>query len=313
MLFKNFLVYDLKGPWNKTAGALEEVLMARPLLPCPALAWESKGWVPVNAQGVLVESHERHLLLAMGLEEKRIPGSAMKREVAAKTAALEAAQGFKPGRKQVREIKEAVTTEMLPNAFVKTKVVQGWIDGQRQRLIVNTSSASVADKFTSFLRETLEELPIEFAGNVKGLSATMTAWLSLGMAPMFFSIQEGCELRGGPDQSTIRFSNHTLDNNLVRQHLGEGLTVRKLDLCWNEQVTFTLDDALHLTKLKTELLSKEEHDASAVNHDAHVDFVLMTSFGGRLISNLLEVLPPPEALEGEASTEAKLPASAVVS
>ena len=41
---------------------------------------------------------------------------------------IEEQQGYKPGRKQMKQIKEAVTDELLPRAFALRRHTFAWID-----------------------------------------------------------------------------------------------------------------------------------------------------------------------------------------
>jgi recombination associated protein RdgC len=59
------------------------------------------------------------MLLRFDTDEKILPTSVINRVAKARAAELEEQQGFPPGKKAMKELKERVADELLPRAFPK--------------------------------------------------------------------------------------------------------------------------------------------------------------------------------------------------
>lgn len=251
MWFKNLTVYKLREPWTLTAAALEERLTRQALTPCASLELESQGWVAPRDNGGIVESFDRQLLIALGIETKLLPATVVNDAAKARAAAFERARGFKPGRKALREFKEQALVELAPRALVRRRTVRAWIDGAAGRLIVDAASDSVAEKLTERLRETVGELPLQRLDADPAASTQMTRWLASGKAPGPLALGADCELVGASaDKPTVGYRRHPLNGGPIRRHLEDGLRVRRLGLSWNERLDFMLDDELRLRRLR---------------------------------------------------------------
>ncbi|QDQ87727.1 hypothetical protein FMZ60_09075 [Alcaligenaceae bacterium SJ-26] len=107
--FKNLQVYRLPSPWNITAEALEAQLAAHAYQPGSGLEAQRLGWIAPREGGSLVHEVGRQLLIALRAEKKLLPASVVNQVAKARAAELEEQQGFKPGRKQMKDLKEQVT------------------------------------------------------------------------------------------------------------------------------------------------------------------------------------------------------------
>lgn len=205
MWFKNLQTYRLAGGWTLAPGALEERLAKRPLQPCIGLNPESHGWVAPAAGSQLVYSQGRQMLIALGVEQKLLPSSVVKQTVNERAVELEQRQGFKPGRKQLRDLKDQVTAELLPRAFAKRRSTRAWIDPVSGWIVVDAASPSRAEELLEVLRDAVDGLSLELPELAQSPGAAMTAWLAAGDAPGTFALDQECELRGS-DQSkpTVR-------------------------------------------------------------------------------------------------------------
>ena len=74
MFFKNLQIYRLAAGWAMSPGGLEEELAKQPLQACSGINLQSSGWVPPR-EAMLVESYQKHLLIALGVEQKLLPSS----------------------------------------------------------------------------------------------------------------------------------------------------------------------------------------------------------------------------------------------
>lgn len=94
---------------------------------------QTRGWVSPKAEGEpFVHRSGQQLLISLGLEKKLLPSTVINQFTKARAAEIEEREGYKPGRKQMKEIKEAVTDELLPRAFAIRSRINAWIDLEGQ-------------------------------------------------------------------------------------------------------------------------------------------------------------------------------------
>lgn len=295
MFFKNLMIYRLAQGWAMSPGTLEEQLARQPLQACTGLSVLSKGWVPV-AEAALVESSGKHLMIALGVEQKIVPSSVVKEETEARAKALETQQGYKPGKKQLRELKDRVMVELLPRAFAKRRVTRAWINPIDGLVIVDSSAPSRAEELLEKLRETLGELPITPVMTEQSAQALNTRWLASGSSEAPFELGEDAELRA-PDESggAIRYVRHGLLGKEVRQHISEGKVVNQLGLSWRGRLGLVLTEPLAVKRLKFLEIDKsraenDEVEAAHKSEQFQADFALMAGELTGLSKDLIAVL-----------------------
>ena len=92
MWFKNIQAYRLAAGWAMSPGSLEAELSKQPLMPCTGMSLMSRGWVPPAGDAGLVASQGKHLMIAMGVEQKLLPSSVIKEESKLRAVELESKQ-----------------------------------------------------------------------------------------------------------------------------------------------------------------------------------------------------------------------------
>ena len=143
MWFRNLQIFRLTDGWDFSSAQLTEKLQRGVFQGCGATERMARGWVPPRGEvGELVFSVERQQLLALGIEQKLLPSAIINQYAQEKITAIEAAQGYKPGRKQSREIRDAVELELLPRAFLKRALTYVWIDPVNRWLVVDAASSA---------------------------------------------------------------------------------------------------------------------------------------------------------------------------
>lgn len=297
MWFKNLQTYRLAGEWTLAPGAFEELLAKRPLQPCMGLNPESRGWVSANNSGQLVYAQGRQMLFAMGVEQKLLPSAVVKQTLDERAAELAAKQGFKPGRKQLRDMKDQVIAELLPRAFARRRSTRAWLDPVGGWLVVEAASPARAEDLTQLLRDTLDGVQLELPELAQAPSAAMTAWLSGGDAPGTFAIDQECELRGADvSKPTVRYLRHELGGDEVRTHIAGGKLVTRLGLRWNDRASFVLTDKFEVKKLRFEDIEKTREDAATQSEEEQFDaeFALMSAELAALLKDLQAALGTAE-------------------
>jgi len=179
MWFKNLHIYRLPKPWAIDPARLEEQLSTLTLQGCSATDAQSFGWVPPRDGGSLVHSVNNQLLLALGVEQKLLPASVVNQFAKDKAKEIAEAEGRKIGRKEMREIREQTTLELLPRAFVRRRTTWGWIDPANGWLVVDAAAVGKAEEFLEHLRKSVEGMPARLLKVNQSPAAAMTGWVAV--------------------------------------------------------------------------------------------------------------------------------------
>ncbi len=294
MWFKNLKVFRLATSWNQTAEQLDALLAKEVFVPAGAAAPVSIGWVPpVEADTRLAYSVNGQLLCSHRSEKKLLPASVINQFVKARAQELEEQQGFKPGRKQLRDLKEEVTNTLIPRAFSMQRDTRVWIDPVNHWLIIDTASASKAEEILSALGKAIYPFPVEPLQVTISPGAAMTDWIIRGEAAANFSIDQDAELRAGGDKAAVvRYVKHALDSDEIQKHVQGGKQCTRLALTWNDKISFVLTENLDIKRV-TALDIMDQSDSQMAANEAEKfdgDFTLMCAELNLLLNSLLEAL-----------------------
>ena len=292
MWFKNLQLYRLaKDKPLADNTAFESALAGFVLSPCSACDPQSQGWVAPTDNGALVHSVNRQWLLALGVEKRLLPASVVKQFANDRAKQIEEAEGRRVGRKEMRDLREALQVELMPRAFVQRRTTFAWIDPVNGWLAVDAAAPAKADELLEHLHKSIEGFGARLpATQVSALSA-MTSWVATGEAPAGFTIDQDVELRS-PESAVVRYTKHTLEGDEVRQHIAQGKVVAHLALTWRDKVSFVLTDKLQIKRLVFLDILKEQAEGqteeAAERFD--LDFTLMTGELSLLIADLMHAL-----------------------
>ncbi|MDE2609761.1 MAG: recombination-associated protein RdgC [Burkholderiales bacterium] len=293
MWFKNLQIHRLPAPWNVTPEQMEQWLAPHAFEPGGSVAMQSQGWASPRDNGELVYARNRQMLLTFRAEKKLLPASVINQVTKARAQELEEQQGFKPGRKQMRELKEQVTDELLPRAFSIRRDTRVWIDTANGWLVIDAASQTVADDVRSLLIKSVDQLPLANVSVAHSPVAAMTNWLLASEVPGNFTIDQDAELRAsGEGNATVRYVGQTLDDAEVRRHIEAGKQCVRLALTWADRISFVLTPSLTIKRVAPLDVIKEAEDPTAQNDDERfdADMALMTGELDRLLAELLDVL-----------------------
>jgi recombination associated protein RdgC len=298
MWFRNLQIYRLGDDWNWDAARLGERLARAAFQPCGGFDMQSRGWVPPRGEeGELLVSVNRQWLIALGVEQKLLPGSVIRQYTQSRLDELENKQGFKPGRAQARDMREQVTAELMPRALVTRRLVYVWIDPINHWLVIDAASPAKAELVLEHLKLTLDDLPLKLLRTRSAPGTAMTGWLAGNEAPAGFSIDRDCELRAaGEEKATVRYVRHTLDGKEIGGHIAAGKAVTRLALTWHDRISFVLTEQLQVKRLAFLDVLKDEAEKQADGGDDlfEANFVLMSGELAPLMADLVA------ALDGEA-------------
>ena len=294
MWFRNLQIYRLTDDWRLDAAGLQAKLAPHVFRGCGGGDVQARGWVPPRGnEGELVISSQKHLLICLGVEQKLLPASVVRQYAQERLAELEEQQGFKPGRKQALEVREAVTAELLPRAFVKRRLTYAWFDPQGRWFAIDAGSSAKAEEVIEHLKLSLGELPLRLLRTQLSPTTAMTEWLASGEAPAGFSIDRDCELRAaGEDRATVRYARHTLESAEIANHIAAGKSATRLALTWQDRISFVLNEQLQVKRLAFLDILKEESERQAESADElfEADFAIMSGEFSQLLPQLIEAL-----------------------
>lgn len=261
-MFKNAIAYLVTPGFRIDP----EMLSHSPARACASNEGSTVGFAQPCDHSTAVLAHHvaGYTVICLESEERLLPGSVVAEEVEARAIDMEKLQGYKPGRKQIREIKERVTEELLPKAFTQRRRTLGVFAGPY--FMVDTSSPARADTFINALRIALDALPLTLIQTNKRITGEMIEWL-LGTTPWGLSVDDFVELeKAEPGKPAIAYKRTTLDEQDMRRRISDSYVPRKIGVTFNDRLSFKVDDSLHLKQLVAlELLQadKRHQDANA--------------------------------------------------
>ncbi len=296
------MMYRMVSPWTLAVEQLEAALQDGCFVPCGASQEKSVGWVPPRGQahGALVEVVGGQWLLKLMVEIKAVPGSVVKRRVEEQVQHITASTGRKPGKKEIRELREDARTALLPMAFSKQGTVQVWIDPRAGMLMLDAGSQSRADEVMTCLVKAVDGLAVQLVNTQTSPAAAMAHWLATREAPTGFSVDRECELKAADEsKAVVRYTRHALDTDEVSQHIAMGKVPTRLALTWNDRVSLVLTEALQLKKIAfLDVVFEGAPEAPGDRKDDNfdTDAVIATGELSALIPDLVEALGGEQAL-----------------
>ena len=293
MWFKNLQIYRLPAPWSVTLDELQQALAPQAFAPGSSLEMQSQGWVSPRDNDMLVHSVNRQFLLRLCTEKKLLPSSVINQVAKARAVELEEQQSYRPGKKQMRELKEQVTDELLPRAFSVRRSTPVWIDPVNGWLVVDAASPNKAEEVLTLLIKAIERFPLETLRVAQSPVAAMTGWLAADEAPGNFTVDQDTELRAtGDSKATVRYLRHTLEADDVRRHIEAGKQCTRLAMTWADRISFVLTENLTIKRVTPLDVMKEESDAVTMNEEERFDsdMALMTGELAKMLTDLVEAL-----------------------
>jgi recombination associated protein RdgC len=292
MWFKNLQIYRLPAPWAYTPEQLETALAPQSFVPANSNELLRQGWDAPRPNGGLVHVVNKQMLILLGTEKKLLPGSVINQVAKAKAAELEEAQGFAPGKKAMKELKERVADELLPRAFSIRSNVFTWIDPVNGWLVVDAASPAKADEVIKLLLKAVDRMPLESLRVQRSPVAVMTAWLETDEAPVDFTVDQDTELRAtGESKAAVRYVKHALEVDDIRRHIAAGKQCTRLAMTWNDKISFVLTESLAIKGIKPLDVIKES-DTSTRNDEERFDndMMLMTGELAKMMADIVEAL-----------------------
>lgn len=310
-MFKTLLIFRTLPEWAPSLEAVEAALQCQRFVPCSGTQEQSAGWVEPRGEvnGPLVEAINGHRILKFHIETKSVPKSEVNTKAQAAADQIEQTTSRKPGKKELKQLREDARNALLPQAFSRHATVWVWLDVKLGLAMIDAGSQSRVDVAVAALVRTFDGLSLSLVQTKVAAQTAMTSWLASTTPeadwPEGFNVERECELRSSDEaKSVVRFTRHSLQNDEVRKHISEGKLPTRLALTWEDRVSMVLTDSMQLKKLS---FLEGVFDDQAADHadDFDANVALSTGELSRLIPALLG------ALGGEVSPLQSTPAYGV--
>ena len=290
MFFRNLTLF--RFPTTTKLDDLDTGLGECQLKPVGPLELSSRGFISPFGRDADAMSHNQGdaTWLAVGSEDKILPGSVVNDMLAKKLAVIEQKEGRKPGGRTRKRIKDELITDLLPRAFVKPGRTDALIDLGHGVVVVDTSSRKTGENVVSEIRRALGSFPALPLNAEVAPRSILTGWVAGEPLPDGLSLGDECELRDPIDQgAVVKVQRMELQSDEIGKHLESGKQVTRLALNLDDHVSFVLGEDLVVRKFKLldgavdELESTERDDLRA---ELDARFVLMAGEFKRLFTVL---------------------------
>lgn len=293
MWFKNLRIYRLDTAFALSAQQLAEMLAKHQFSPGGSQEPLSLGWVPPREGGELVYEVNEQYLICMRAEKKLLPSSVVNQAAREKAREIEEQQGYKPGRKQMKEIKEQIIIDLMPRSHAVQRDTLVWVDTRNHWFVIDAAAVAKSDEVLGLFAKSVEPFPVQPLYTEQSPGAAMTSWLVEQEELCNFTIDQDTELRStGDSGAAVRYVKQSADIDEVRKHVEAGKQCTRLAMTWADRISFVLTDALDVKRVAPLDILTEKQDVTAVNDDEifDADMTLMTAELDKMISDLVEVM-----------------------
>lgn len=286
-MFKNLHVFRIDGS-KIDVDILEKALEKETFNGIGSQDMLACGWVKVRPESGLVYRQERHILMRYAIEKRLLPGSVVKRKLAEAIEVLTRKAGHKPGRKQIRDLKEEIIRALMPKTLTDLSFCHLWIDLDNGWFVTDGKADAIVSAFTNAFKDVMpEQVDLK-----RSPGMAMMDWLTNADAtPETFSIDDECELRS-PEKEGVRYSKLNLDRDDLRLHISEGKLPVKLAMTHADKISFVLTEKFEFKKL--DYITVEEDDASKDDVDESevfaADFALMNLSVPDLLADMVSAI-----------------------
>lgn len=255
-MIKNATLYRISALGLGLVTQMEEAMQAHAWVPCSGSQASAIGWHEPRGEdhGAILELIAGQRILKVMIETKTVPAAQVKKAAQEAADEIEAEVGRRPGKKEMKELREDALQALLPHAFARQSAVWVWIDPAADLLVIGSVSQRQVDEVVTLLVRTFDGLVLQLLQTKVPPQTAMTQWLATTEPetdwPEGFSVERECELRSADEEkSVVRFSRHHLNNDQVRKHVAEGKLPTRLALSWEGRVGFVLDEAMRMRKI----------------------------------------------------------------
>lgn len=275
MLTKNATIFTFIG---LTPEKLDAALSMRTFIQCTKADFSSAGFVPpIEEKEELSRNIENIAAIMLRIDQKIIPPSLVKEETKLRSKKFEEMQGYPVGRKQEREIKDAVIIELVAKSFVKTEYVRAWVDFENGLLAVDTASQSKADLLiASLLKASDRQVRIMPWRTNKVPSDSFTTWMQNDDCPSGFTIDDRAVLINPEVGGKVRITKENIHEEEFRKLIRARDCV-ELALTYCDALSFVLTGGLVLKNISFINIKTRDPDQGDMLEDETIDAEIILS------------------------------------
>ncbi|MCW5600450.1 recombination-associated protein RdgC [Nitrosomonas sp.] len=246
-LAKNATIFTFSGI---TFDALEQAVNNRIFTPCGTQDGISLGFVPpVDNTDRLVRVVDNIATVLLREDSKVLPANVVKEEVRLYAERFEKEQGYAPGRKLMREIKEKVIMDLLAKAFINTTYTRAWLDFKRGLLVVDSASSSKVESLIGMLIRSMQGDRTVTPWRTNGIPQNhFTNWVQTGEPPVGFTIDDRALFKDH-EGGTIRITNEDVNLDDIRYLVEHGRQCIELALTYKDSISFVLTKDLIVKRI----------------------------------------------------------------
>ncbi|MCR9277377.1 MAG: recombination-associated protein RdgC [Pseudomonadaceae bacterium] len=250
-MFRNLRLYRLRSPWPESEEALSHKLLDAQFKPCGPATEVSSGFEP-PATGVDLLSRRvaGADLLRLRSQSRVLPAAAINEALEVRVEEYTARTGEPPRRKDRRELKDEVRSQLMSQSFVKSDRIWGMCLPKDELLVVGTASEKQAESFLDALRAalgTLQVTPLVFNKSMAGFMQSV--FLSGSSGP--FTTGAECKMEDpGNARATVTWMDMDIDSKEVQRHVQDGLKLTRLAVEFDGTLSCVLAEDAVLRKFK---------------------------------------------------------------
>jgi len=302
-MLKSFTPFEIitEGTYIALNDNLDRVL-STPTARDPANSeWSAAGFtLPIKGAGSAVfMASDLTLALNVQVRERVLPSKVIKEAVKAAADDAERRQGYKPGRKELAEIKDNVVASLLPSSHVRPTDIPIMLIGDY--LLIGTTSANKVDLVIDLLNDLYPDAPERLALRPLGVGRRVGAFMGdllLGESTESgkFNVGTSVVLKGNAGQ-TARYKGVDLASESVTDSVATGMRPVELDAWFKRSpdqdasVSFSITDNLLIKRVKfADILINEVTDTTGEDDHAVTEFDATVAILGGELKSLLDSL-----------------------
>lgn len=235
-------------------------------------------------------------------DTKLLPAATVRQAVDAECITVAESTGRRPGKKECKEIQEAVIHDLLAQAFVRTRLTYVIYSARTQRLLVNTGSQKVADAVVTALVHALESVKtstVHVSEPVMGLTKRLSNWLADDARDNCFGDFDPVDeviLTAGDRKWAVKMSaSLATAAPALTNAMQQDATVDSMRFAMEDGTRFRITQALRLAGVKHVVPEAPEDGYDDQEHEWAAQLAIEVSTIDRIFDELLRLLSPEQA------------------
>ena len=232
------------------------------------------------------------IILCCELQKKLIPSQVLSDAIQKMAVELEKEQGYKPGKKQLRDIKDAILLKLHEQAFVTSKLINVWINTEHNLLCIESTSKGLVDDIMKRLAR-----DFQYHGKPIQVRTSVTGFMRQVILNDYSLVGSGLEigsnllLHDDANKKQISYKNEDISTEEIKSHLFQGKLPKKIELeMLGKGVSFEIDENLIISKIdiaditieRSDYENEEEYFDSLFSMYSHQCTEIITSLFGVL-------------------------------